>query len=123
MFTEAQLRDIVMRRIEADEGLGTHTGGSGHLGHIDAQIEEIGSPVETARDGRKAWKVTYVYVKSITTEFTIYPDNPPMEFVNRQTALISQEGEVMKVLETETLQVDERFMVTEPVHLDEEDGE
>ncbi len=67
--------------------------------------------------------MTYVYVKSITTEFTIYPDNPPMEFVNRQTALISQEGEVIKVLETETLQVDERFMVTEPVHLDEEDGE
>ena len=123
MFTEAQLRDIVMRRIEADEWLGTHTGGSGHLGHIDAHIEEIGSPVETLHDGRKGWKVTYVYVKSITTEFTIYPENPPMEFVNRQTALISQEGEVIKVLETETLQVDERFMITEPAHLDEEDSE
>ena len=123
MFTEAQLRDIVMRRIEADEGLETHTGGSGHLGHIDAHIEEIGSPVETAHDGRKAWKVTYVYVKSITTEFTIYPENPPMKLLNRQTALISQEGEVIKVMETETLRVDERFMVTEPAHLDEEDGE
>ncbi len=74
-------------------------------------------------DGRKAWKVAYVYVKSITTEFTIYPDNPPMEFVNRQTALISEEAEVIKVLETETLQMDERFMVMEPAHLDEEDGE
>ena len=93
------------------------------MGHISANIEEMGSPVETVHDGRKAWKVAYVYVKSITTEFTIYPDNPPMEFVNRQTALISEEGEVIKVLETETLQMDERFMVMEPAHLDEEDGE
>ena len=123
MFTDTQLRDIVMRWIEVDEGLGTHTGGSGHMGHIGAHIEEMGNPVETTHDGRKAWKVTYVYVKSITTEFTIYPDNPPMEYVNRQTSLISEEGKVIEVLGTETLNMDERFMVTDPVHLDEVDEE
>ena len=112
-----------MIRIEADEYLGTHVGGSGHIGDISANLKEMESPEETVHDGRKDWKVTYVYVKIITTEFTIYPDNPPMEFVNRQTALISQEGEVIEVLGTETLNMDDRFMVMDPAHMDEEDGE
>jgi hypothetical protein len=123
LFTEAQLKDIVMRRIMVDEGLGEHVGGSGHLGSVDAYIDKIENPEEMVHEGRKAWKVTYVYVKTITTEFTIYPDNPPIEYVNKQSVLISEEGELIQVLETENLQMDERYNSMDPAPLNEDDGE
>ena len=40
MFTEAQRRNIVRRRIEVDKRLGTNVGGSGNLGSIGAHTDE-----------------------------------------------------------------------------------
>ena len=54
-------------------------------------------------------------------EFTIYHNKTPFEFVNKQTVLISEEGKVIIVLDTNKM--DERFMVKDTGPCEEEKGE
>lgn len=91
------IRNIVSNQIEKDESLGEGVGGSGHLGYVDFQIDSIDEP----RKVPEGWEITYRYTISITTEFTIYPDNPPQETGYQKTILVDEKGEVVKERPTE----------------------
>jgi len=73
MISMSEIEKVVREKIEQDEKPGEYTGGSGHLGSVDFQIDYIGKPVLTA-DG---YRVNYRYTRIVTTEFTYLPDNPP----------------------------------------------
>ena len=92
------IRKIVENKIEVEENIGEISSSSGHLGQIDYYIEEISKP-EKLDNG---WKVEYVYVTSITTEFTIYPDNPPMENKHKKYIIINEEGTIVFESKKET---------------------
>ena len=91
-FTEERLREIVETQIASDEKLGSQSGGSGHLGHVDYVLDGVDEPV---RQG-EAWEVTYKYTVIVTTEFTIYPDNPPHENGYKKTITLNEKGDVVR---------------------------
>lgn len=90
-FNEEKIREIIWKQIEQDENPGEHVGGSGHLGQIDCWISEIDKLKRVA----EGWEITYRYKVSITTEFTVYPDNPPYETIYEKTIIINDAGEIL----------------------------
>ena len=80
---ENEIIHLIRSKIEADEKLGEFAGGSGHLSDISYTLDEISEP-EKSGEGTI---VRYKYTISITTEFTVYPDNPPYEY--------KKEGEIV----------------------------
>ena len=90
-FSEKRLQEIIEAQIAEDEKLGSQSGGSGHLGDVGFVLDGIDEPVR--RGG--GWEVTYRYTLIVTTEFTIYPDNPPYEYGHEKTITLDDEGEVV----------------------------
>ena len=93
LFNNDEIRKIVWKQIENDVSQGEQVGGSGHLGHVDCKIDSIDSP----RKVPEGWEITYRYTVSVTTEFTIYPDNPPRENGYEKTIVINKKGGVISV--------------------------
>ena len=91
LFNNDEIRKIVGKQIEKDVSPGEQVGGSGHLGHVDYKIDSIDAPRKVP-DG---WEITYRYTVSVTTEFTIYPDNPPRENGYEKTIVINKNGDVI----------------------------
>ena len=56
-FTDEKLREIVEGQIRKDENLGSQSGGSGHMGHVEYVLDGIDEPVKTG----EAWDITYKY--------------------------------------------------------------
>ena len=98
-FNTVEIRNIVSNQIEKDESLGEQVGGSGHLGYVDFQIDSIDEPKKVP----EGWEITYRYTVSVTTEFTIYPDNPPSENGYEKTIVVDEKGDLVKVLGSEII--------------------
>jgi len=94
LFNKDEISKIVWKQIEKDESLGEQVGGSGHLSHISCTIDGVDEPKKVP----EGWEVTYRYTVSITTEFTIYPDNPPRENGYEKTIVVDEKGDVIKEL-------------------------
>lgn len=90
-FKDSEIREIIWKQIEKDEKPGEHVGGSGHLGQVDCWIGGVDEPRRLA----EGWEITYRYTISVTTEFAIYPDNPPQETVFEKTILIDDTGDIV----------------------------
>lgn len=91
MFTEDQILDIIKQKIETDEKLGEQTGGSGHKGYVSYQIKNFKSK-QILLD---KLEITYSYVIYVETEFTYYPDNPPMEYNHTKTIMVNRNKEII----------------------------
>lgn len=76
MFTEEEIQEIVKQKIETDEQLGNRAGGSGHLGFKSYVL----NGVKTKQLTDNQLEIRYSYTVYVETEFTYYPDNPPMEY-------------------------------------------
>ena len=95
MITKNQIKEIIEKKIQKDEKLGTQTGGSGHLGHVSFVLNWM-----NVKDlpGNK-YEVEYKYTLVIETEFTYYPDNPPMEYPNSKKVVIDENGSIEEIEE------------------------
>ena len=89
MLSKDKIRELVKSEIEKKEKPGEQSGGSGHLAHVDYTIDSIKEPVKTGDN----WKITYSYTTIITTEFTVYPDNPPYENHKTGEIILNNKGE------------------------------
>ena len=78
-----KISENLLRHIEAEENIGHHGGGSGHLSHISVQIDLI--EILEVSSNNYSHKAIVNYVKIIESEFTFYPDNPPHEYNYTQT--------------------------------------
>ena len=87
MITREGLEKIIRSAIESEEKLGEQSGGSGHMGFIDYNIDKIDEPVLT----EKGYTVAYSYTLIITTEFTYEPDNPPYRVPVSKSILVDKE--------------------------------
>jgi len=96
MFSDAELKEIVDAQIRKDETLGEQAGGSGHLGYVEYEIDEISPPKMVETEEGQGWQLTYSYTLVVTTEFTYYPDNPPYEYKYRKTVVVDNKGELIK---------------------------
>ena len=98
-FNKNEVRNIVWKQIEKDESPGEQVGGSGHLSQVDCKIDYVDEPIQVP----EGWEITYRYTVSITTEFTIYPDNPPWENVYEKTIVVDEKGIFIKVRNSEII--------------------
>jgi hypothetical protein len=87
MITPEELEIIIRSRIESAEKLGEQSGGSGHMGYVDYNIDKIEEPVLTD----EGYTVSYSYTLIISTEFTYEPDNPPYRVPVSKSMLIDKE--------------------------------
>ena len=98
-FDKDEIRNIVWKQIEKDESPGEQAGGSGHLGYVDCTINGVDEPKKVS----EGWEITYRYTVSVTTEFTIYPDNPPRENGYEKTIVVDEKGDLIKKLRSEII--------------------
>ena len=92
MFNKDEIIKIIWKQLEKDVSQGEHASGSGHLSHVDCKINNISEPEKVS----EGWEITYRYTVYTTTEFTIYPDNPPWETEYERTIVINKKGEFVK---------------------------
>ncbi len=91
MFTEEELQEIVKNKIETDEKLGTQAGGSGHLAYKHFVLNKLTSKQLT----EDKLEIRYSYTVYIETEFTYYPDNPPMEYPNSGVMVVDKNKNII----------------------------
>jgi hypothetical protein len=91
MFTEPEIIEIIKQKIETDENLGQQSGGSGHLGFVSYEIKDY----KTQPISPEQLEITYNYYKYVETEFTYYPDNPPMRYLVSKTILVGQDKKII----------------------------
>ena len=101
MLSEEKVRKIVEANIKQNEDLGDRVGGSGHLGYISYQINEISKPKKITVDKQSGWEITYTYTLFVETEFTYYPDNPPYEYRYEKTIVVDDKGHILKEMPKE----------------------
>jgi len=99
LLLKETVRQIVWNQIEKDVSPGEQVGGSGHLSQVDCKIEFVYDPVQVS----KGWEITYRYTVITTTEFTVYPDNPPWENTYEKTIVVDQKGDFIKVMKSEII--------------------
>ena len=99
LINNKSIKQIVWKQIEKDVSPGEHVGGSGHLSQVDCTIDIVYDPVQVS----EGWAITYRYTVIITTEFTVYLDNPPWENTYEKTIVVDLEGEFIKVIGSEII--------------------
>ena len=99
LFSNDKIREIVWSQIEKDVSPGEQVGGSGHLSQVDCKIDNVYGPIQVP----EGWEITYRYTVTITTEFTIYPDNPPWENIYEKTIVVDQKGDFIKISKSEII--------------------
>ncbi|KPK84592.1 MAG: hypothetical protein AMS27_09495 [Bacteroides sp. SM23_62_1] len=87
MISKEKIEKLICEKIELEEQLGDQAGGSGHLSFVEYDLEWIGKPQKT----EEGYVVEYRYTLVISTEFTIYPDNPPYTYPKSGTIIIKTE--------------------------------
>ena len=98
MFTEQEIEEIVSTCINGDEDLGHQSGAGDHIGHISYVIEKI----DTEKEGEYV-VIVYQYTIIVETEFTIYPDNPPYEYLYEKTIKVDKDKNVIEASEKKGL--------------------
>ena len=90
MLKKEQIIQIIREKIFREERPGDHLGSSGHMGNRQVEIRKvIPSLMETG------WEVEYEYIVTTETEFTIYPDNPPIEEYYRVKSLMDNAVKIL----------------------------
>jgi hypothetical protein len=97
MIEREKAKEIVRRRIELDHSLGESVGGSGHLGYTSIANIKIKDIIRKGDATDAYWEITYEYVLETTTEFTVYPDNPPYRSMYCKSVRIDAEGNIQRV--------------------------
>ena len=97
MFTEEEIKTVVTSKIESEEKLGDQSGGSGHSGCVSYLLTEVHA--KERNDGRT--EISYRYKILVENEFTIYPDNPPMESLRKKTIVIDKGKNIVSEHENE----------------------
>ena len=106
MPSHERIREIVARKIEHDEQLGDQVGGSGHLGSVGYEIDEIAPAVGVPDEGRGLFEIVYTYTLITVTEFTVYPDNPPYTSSYRKSIVVDEEGTIVRESAREAAKTD-----------------
>jgi hypothetical protein len=91
MFTEGQILEIIKQKIAADEKLGEQSGGSGHLGFVSYDIKDY----KTKQISPEQLEISYQYCIYVETEFTSYPDNPPLEYHLEKVIVVNRDKEIL----------------------------
>ena len=91
MLTDGEIKKIVKQKIEEDEKLGYQSGGSGHMGYVSYQLNDV-KIMDAAGD---TIKVEYNYSTFVESEFTIEPDNPPMEDIKSRIIIIDKNKNII----------------------------
>lgn len=97
--TDPKIEEIVIKQIEADENLGDHSGGSGHLSNVSYYIDHI----EVLKEGH----IQYFYTIEILTEFTSWPDNPPYENHYQKNIMIDANYQIVEKSEKKYYSISE----------------
>lgn len=103
MLNQNLLSKLAEYIIAKEEKSGTHPGGSGHLADVGVSAECI-MQEEPDKD---TTKVTIIYKKTVVSEFTIYPDNPPYESLYRKTVTTDNRGNIISETEKEYVTTEE----------------
>ena len=93
MFTKDEILEIINKQIGADEKLGDQAGGSGHMGFVSYNLDEY----KTKQISKDILEITYKYTIFIETEFTYYPDNPPMEYPRKKVISVDYDKNIISV--------------------------
>ena len=91
MFSKEEVLEIINKHIEADEKLGDQAGGSGHMGFVSCNLDKY----KTKQISEDVLEITYQYTIFIETEFTYYPDNPPMEYPNKKVIRVNLDKKII----------------------------
>lgn len=91
MFTEEEIIQILNDKIIEDEKLGQKAGGSGHSGFVYFDILSH----EACPLPGNLWQINYQYKLIVETEFTYYPDNPPMEYSREKSIVINVDKRII----------------------------
>lgn len=82
-----QNRQLIKKRIlsfvEEQEQIGDQSSGSGHMAFISVEIDD-NFVIKPRENSEFAYAIDFTYTKTIDTEFTYYPDNPPQIYVYSQ---------------------------------------
>lgn len=76
---------------------GMHAGGSGHVADVSLSVECI---IQEESESAQT-NLSIAYRKTVVTEFTCLPDNPPYESLYRISVNTDQQGNVLKEGEKE----------------------
>lgn len=85
MLSDKEIQDLVKQKIESEEKTGEQAGGSGHLSYASYTIHNI----DTREINKECLEISYQYTLIVETEFTIYPDNPPYEYMRSGKIIIN----------------------------------
>ena len=91
MFTDKEINEIINKKISADEKPGDRTGGSGHLGFVSYRINHY----KTRQMSHERVEIIFNYTVYVETEFTSYPDNPPMEYTYERKIIVNCDKEIV----------------------------
>ena len=85
MLSKNDIETIIRNQIESNEKIGEQSSGSGHLGFVSYTLDEY----STAQKQNQI-EIDYYYTLFVETEFTFYPDNPPMSYKRHKTLIVPQ---------------------------------
>ena len=91
MFKKQEILELIKQKINTDHNLGDKTGGSGHKGFVDYRIDDF----ETRELSSNCIEITFSYRIFVETEFTYYPDNPPMEYPYVKKIVVDREKQIL----------------------------
>jgi len=91
MLTKKEILELINQKITADEKLGDQVGGSGHMGFVSYKINFF----KTRQISPELLEITFSYTIYVETEFTNYPDNPPMEYPHEKTIIFNRDKEIL----------------------------
>ena len=98
------------------EGMGDLATGSGHLGHISLTIDTI-KISQPSKPSSYAYQVEVEFTRMTETEFTLYPDNPPIEETFNQIVYLDAAGVVSgfskKILKSSNIDIGQ-FIDSDP---------
>ena len=91
MYTDKEILEIIHNKIKTDEKLGEQTGGSGHLGYVSYEFKSYSTKQLTP----ERLEIIYTYSTFVETEFTYYPDNPPMEYEHTKRIVVDSKKRII----------------------------
>ena len=80
------IESIVQWHLSSAESLGDQVGESGHLGNRRLTALKLRGTNKTS----EGFLINFDYTVQTETEFTIYPDNPPLEISKSGTLLVTE---------------------------------
>ncbi len=95
MFTENEILELIKMKISQDESLGEKNAGSGHSGFVDYEINLY----DTKQLSEDTIEIKYHYHLIVESEFTSYPDNPPMEYPRLKLIVVNKNKKILRDVE------------------------